>query len=113
MGESHTKQERQSLLTHQEMYENMRQKALQSLKMLTETEAIGMNTTTTLHDQGQQLDKIKEDVTELNSVSDRATRVIRQLKMKMYTDRFMQSLIVVVEIVIIIFLLWWKLRKSW
>lgn len=96
--EKHTKQERQTLLSHQEMYENMRLKAIQSLKMLTETEEIGMNTTTTLHDQGQQLNKINADVSELNDVSDRARRVIRNLKMKVYSDRFLQGLIVIVEV---------------
>ena len=110
--ESSTKQERQTLLSHQEMYENMRLKAIQSLRVLTETEEIGMNTTTVVHDQGQQLDKINADVTDLNDVSDRARRVIRNLKMKVYSDRFLQILIVVVEIFIIIFLLWWKLRKN-
>mmetsp|Transcript_6376 Transcript_6376/g.10088 ORF Transcript_6376/g.10088 Transcript_6376/m.10088 type:complete len:226 (-) Transcript_6376:101-778(-) len=110
--EPHTKLERQHLLHQSEIYDHMKARSMQSLLALSQSETIGVHVSQTLHSQGQQLDKIHSDIHDVNAVSDRAHRLVKSMKTKVYTDRFLQTLIVIVELVIIVFLLWWKLRKD-
>lgn len=110
--ETSTKYERQRLLNDQDIYNHMKQKSMESLKLLTESEEIGMNASKKLHDQGKQLDNVHTTILQVNDISDRAQNIIKNMKRKIYTDRFLQVLIVSVELVIIVFLLWWKFRKD-
>mmetsp|Transcript_6020 Transcript_6020/g.9976 ORF Transcript_6020/g.9976 Transcript_6020/m.9976 type:complete len:223 (-) Transcript_6020:166-834(-) len=110
--EPHSKYERERLLQSQDMMDHMRAKSAQSLQLLAESESIGLNVSQSLHSQGQQLDQIHMHLQEVNSISERAQRLMKGMKTKVYTDRLLQTLIVCIELVIIVFLLWWKFRKD-
>merc|ERR1712129_645021 len=110
--ESHSDHERQRLLHHDDIYEHMMQQSQQSLRLLAQSEHIGMNVIDNLTTQGRQLEKVNFDLHEIEEISNRAQRTMKTLKTKVYTDRLLQLVIVMVELVIIVFLLWWKLRKD-
>eukprot|EP01083_Nonionella_stella_P009517 27373_1 len=110
--EPHSQYERLRLLNNEGIMQNIKLKSQQSLKLLSESESIGLNVCDNLNAQGKQLDKINIDVKEINDISERAHRMLKTLKTKIYTDRLLQLLIVCSELAIIVFLLWWKLRKD-
>ena len=108
--ESSTKYERERLLNNQDKYDHIKQKSMESLRILNEAEMIGINASNNF--QGNQLDQVHIQINEINNISDRAQRIIKTMKTKVYTDRLLQVLIVTVELIIIVFLLWWKFRKD-
>lgn len=110
--ESSTKYERERLLNNNDKYDHIKQKSMESLRMLNEAEMIGINASNNLHSQGQQLNQVHTQINQINDISDRAQTIIKTMKTKIYTDRLLQVLIVTVELIIIIFLLWWKFRKD-
>merc|ERR1719242_517597 len=104
--------ERQRLLHHDEIYDNLLLQSQKSLKLIAESEAIGNNVSNNLHSQGNKLDKINNELHEIRDISKRANTILKSLKSKVYSDRLMQLCIVMIELVIIAFLLWWKLKKD-
>ena len=110
--ETHSDYERERLLRHDEVYENMLLQSQKSLRLLAQSESIGMSVIDNLHSQGKKLEKVNIDLQDIKEISNRAQRTMKTLKTKVYTDRLLQGLIVTIELIIIVFLLWWKLRKD-
>lgn len=106
-----SRSERKLLLDMNDSFANVTKQTNDSLLLICESEEIGTRTSHTLNIQGMQLDRIDIQVREMNHSSDRSKKIMRSLTKNMFSNRIMQTCIVLLEIAIIIFLLWWKLLK--
>lgn len=102
------KEERQALLLGNEIIDSTQESLDRSKQLLAETEDIAMDTASKVDQQGLQLESVLQNVNEINDTSERARRIARGMARRVYTDRYIQCVIVFLEIGIVGGLLYWK-----
>jgi hypothetical protein len=105
------RRERERLLHHDGIYDDIRTSAAESQMLIAEIGEVATRTSSSLHGQGQQLDDIKSDLIEANSTHDRAAAMLRSLRTRMYTDRALQTVIVLMEVAILALVIYIRFLK--
>lgn len=75
---------------------------LRSERLVADTVAIGVQTAETLQGQGQQLEKVLDDLDEIHFTQKKARQVIRDMTRGLATDKCIMALLLLVAIAIVV-----------
>ncbi|ETO12290.1 vesicle transport v-snare protein [Reticulomyxa filosa] len=104
--------ERKQLLQGQQILESTDNALLRGKQIVSQVEEIAVDTSHQVHDQGQQLENVLDELHETNAIQDRARRVMLGMARRMMTDRIIQFFIILIELGIIGLLIWYKFLKK-
>ena len=73
-----------------------------AIKDLEETRYVAVETAVTVHDQTKQIQKMDENLAEIESEMSRATKSIKRMARKVMTDKYVNCLLIVILLTIVV-----------
>lgn len=86
----------------QRLQDDTEQAADRALKDLEDTRFVAVETAITVHDQTKQIQKMDENLAEIESEMERASKTIKRLARRILTDKYVNCLLIVILLVIVV-----------